>query len=285
MKAHALEVTTEQYHADPLERPSLNASVATELIQKSAKHAWQIHPRLGGKPKEQTPEMTDGTLYHALLLGSGLDRIAVLDVKDWRTNAAKDARDTAFAQGKTIIKLSDFELAMEAAEKIAKRIREFGIPLDANPEMKVAWSENTEDGEVLCRGMLDQSFVRASGEATIYELKMIRSADAKTVQRHVLDYGYDIQEAAYREALAALFPETRGRTDFVFVFCETDPPYEVRPARLTAEFLARGWAQWKRAVRTWARCLKTGVWPGYVDGIDVVDVPPWALGDAVETNR
>src|SRR5438132_1009339 len=95
MTARFLDCTQAEYFADPCEQPSLSVSIATELILRSPLHAWQIHPRLGGLRRPTTEAMENGTLIHALLLGKGENRIAVLDVKDFRTNAAKEARDAA----------------------------------------------------------------------------------------------------------------------------------------------------------------------------------------------
>lgn len=275
-----LDCTTAQYHADPCETPSLSASIATEMIQRSPLHAWQMHPRLGGVRREATDATNGGTLHHALLLGAGAEQLAVLDVNDFRTNAAKAVRDEALAAGKTVIKKADFDEAQNAVEKIKERMAALGIVLDGTSEEKVEWVEETEeDGFVICRGMLDHLIIKFDpvAQATVYDVKTIRSADLRTIRRHIFDYGYEIQEAAYRSAVGAISPEARGRIDFVFLFAEIDPPYAVTPIRLEPRWTAIGEMKWERAVRTWARCLKTKTWPAYVEAITQIDAPPWAL--------
>jgi hypothetical protein len=170
------------------------------------------------------------------MLGEGEDGIAVLDVKDFRTKAAKEARDAARAAGKTVVKAADFAAAEIVADELKVRLARKGIKLTGSSEQKVEWTEETEeDGSVLCRGMIDHlvmHFTDVTG-ATIYDVKTIRSAHPKTVQRHILEYGYDIQEAAYRSAVGHIVPEAIGRIDFVFLFCEIEPPYACTPVRLT----------------------------------------------------
>lgn len=284
MSARILDVTPEQYHADPCETPSLSASAAKDLILQSPLHAWQFHPRLGKLPRKPSDSMDDGTLIHALLLGKGMERIAVLDVKDFKTNAAKELRDAALAEGKCVVKVVDYGVAVAVAAKLKERIAKFGIAFDGLSEQCIEWTEPTEEeGDVLCRSMLDHATVRysAAPSATIYDVKTIRSADALSIQRAILNYGYDIQEAAYRSAVSALVPDARGRIDFVFLFAEIEPPFAVRPKRLTGMWQAMGQAKWDRAVRTWARCLKAGTdekhWPAYETEITEIDPPPWAL--------
>src|SRR4051794_7079341 len=113
--ARFLDVTADEYHADPCEQPSLSVSIATEMTRRSPLHAWQLHPKLGGLRREPTSAMDDGTLIHALLLGKGLDRVAVFDVPDFKKKAAQEARDSATAEGKCVVKKSDFDSAIDVA--------------------------------------------------------------------------------------------------------------------------------------------------------------------------
>jgi hypothetical protein len=280
MTARFLEVTVEQYHADPCEQPSLSSSIAHELIDRSPLHAWQIHPKLGGHRREASASMTDGTLIHALLLGQGEERIAVLDVPDFRTNAAKDARDKALAEGKCVVKKSDYDAALVVVDVLRERIAAQGIKLDGSSEEKIEWTQQTDEGAILCRGMLDHLKLQQgrNPRATIYDVKTCRSAALPAVQRHLLDYGCDIQEAAYRAGISKVVPEVTGRVEFVFLFCEIELPCDVTPVTLDGRFRHMGEAKWDRACWMWAHCLSSGKWPGYVSQITQVEPPPWALG-------
>lgn len=282
MTARFLDITTAAYHADPCATPSLSSSIACELLHRSPLHAWQLHPRLGGSRREASKEMAEGTLIHALVLGEGEDQIAVLAVDDFRTKAAKEQRDAALAAGKTIVKAADYDAAKTVAEKLRKRLADRGIVFDGTSEAKIEWTESTDEGPILCRGMLDHlklRFVSAPSvaSATIYDLKTIRSGDERTVQRHIAEYGYDVQAAVYRSAVGALVPEALGRIDFVFLFVEIEGACDIRPVRLDGIAREIGEMKWKHACRTWARCLKTDTWPGYTDGITEIGLPAWAL--------
>lgn len=282
-----LECDTDAYYADPCETPSLSQSTATELILRSPLHAWQHHPRLGKLRRESTGAMDDGTLTHALLLGKGLEDIKVLDVDSFRTNAAKAARDEAIAAGKTVVKASEYEAAIDVAKILRRRAADFGIALGTdNAEEKIEWTEETPEGSVLCRGMLDHVVFNSAGGmgATIIDLKTCVSAHPKALERKILAYGYDIQETAYRRAVQAVAPECTGRIDFLFLFAEIVPPYAVTPVDLSGAYRLQGGLKWERACRTWARCLKTNKWPGYVEKRITLSPPPWALNEEAVLN-
>ena len=277
MTARLLDISTADYHADVGSGvPRLSASIARELVAKSPLHAWQIHPRLGGTPRAPTEKMDAGSLVHALLLGDGMDEFAVIDVADFRTKAAQALRDAAIEQGKTVIKAADLARTTLVVNRLRERLTDIGIDLTGTSEMKVEWTETVAGETVLCRGMMDHVI-----GPQILDLKTTTSADLKSCARHVIEYGYDIQGAAYVSALGKLHPELRGRGEFVAVFLETEPPYAVTPVRFDGTLRELGQRKWERAVKTWGQCLRTGIWPGYVGGITQIEAPTWALMDTV----
>jgi hypothetical protein len=81
--------------------PSLSSSIARRLLTSSPHHAWWEHPRLHpGYVPEESEAFDLGAACHAYIL-EGESAFAIIDAKDSRTNAAKDARDAARAAGKT----------------------------------------------------------------------------------------------------------------------------------------------------------------------------------------
>jgi hypothetical protein len=78
-------------------------------------------------------------------------------------------------------------------------------------------------------------------------------------------------------AIERIKPELAGRVDFIFVFYELEPPFDVTPMRLSGAFRQIGDSGWRRAVNRWEECLRTNRWPGYVDGIVDVEPSGWAI--------
>lgn len=270
-RAHRLTVTADEYHGDPCEVPSLSASIGTLLVDRSPKHAWQAHPRFGSTPKVATPSMDRGTLIHRLVLGAGAE-IAIVDAPDYRTNAAKADRDAARKEGKIPVLAEAYSDAIAVAEVLKVRLAEFDVRFTGDSEVPIAWEQDTPHGRIWCRGLLDH----VEG-ALISDLKTCRSAHPRSCARHVVEYGYDVQRAAYVEGLEAVHPELRGRVEFVFLFCETDPPYAVSPVRLDGVLREYGERRWARAKELWARSLHTNDWPAYGPGIEFLAAPGWLM--------
>lgn len=279
MAARILDVTEAQYHADPCASPSLTQSVAHTLITESPRHAWLQHPRLGGNAERvSTKAMDEGAILHKLLLGAGAQFEMVI-ADDWRTKLAKEAREIIIADGKIPILAHNFEKLKKAAERIYKNASDQGFPFGGRSELAIEFTDYVDqwkrEGEVLCRCRLDQ--VRA--DHVIYDVKKVRSANPRDIARSIVEYGYDLQKTAYTRAYEQLMPEALGRSDFVFLFCETEPPYEVVAARLDGYHEEIGKRRWERALKLWNQLLTEGSfpWPGYADGAITLMPPQYVI--------
>lgn len=275
-----LKLDAAVYHADPCAKPSLSSSIARVLERQSPLHAWSRHPRLGGMSSKPRTAFDFGSLSHALLLGEGSE-IAIIEADDWRTKAAREAREEARAAGKVPVLVDDYGSVAVAVKTLRPRFADLGIVLDGKSEVTALWTVPAMAGlEVQCRGMIDHL---TDGGCTVYDLKSCQSAHPDACARHADAYGYDIQHAAYVQAIETIHPELAGRVRFTFVFYELEPPYAVTPARLSGEFRELGQRRWERAVHTWAACLSGNRWPAYVDRIATLEAPRWALAKDSET--
>ncbi len=262
-QARILDVTPDEYHA----RPGLSSSKAKTLIAKSPLHAKSERER------DPTKSLDRGNVIHRLVLGKGRD-YAVVQANDWRTNVAKAARDEARAQGLVPVLVGDFEEYALAAEKIRVTLADRGYVLDGASELAVEWLEETEHGDVTCRGMMDHVWLETG---VIFDLKITADAAPSFVERNAENLGYAIQSAAYTRALVALRPELAGRVDFLFAFCEAEEPYAINVCRPDGMFRELGERRWIRAVNTWGHCEKSGTWPAYGVGVNQLSPPAWAL--------
>ena len=96
------EIPATEYHADPCPEPSLSASVARTLMERSPLHAWMKHPKLGGQQEERpASKMSLGTAAHSVILQGSWDSIGFIDADSFRTKAARRERDQIIASGGT----------------------------------------------------------------------------------------------------------------------------------------------------------------------------------------
>ncbi len=273
MSARILTCSDAEYFADPCALPSLSQSIAHLIVSQAPIYAWQAHPRLGGAPRESSEEQDQGKLLHSLLLGKGAN-VEIINADSYRTNAAKAAREAAVAAGRVPMLAEKYSALAETATQIRARLADQGIELSGESEVKLEWTERGTHGDVLCRGMIDHLIL---DRGIIYDVKKIRSAHPKVCARHMIEYGYDVQHAAYTSAVAKLRPQLEGRIEMVFLFMEMEPPYSIVPAQPDGTMRELGWMKWNRAVNVWERCLLNNHWPGYTDSVVSLSAPPWAL--------
>ena len=278
--ARLLDISTDEYHADPCDTPSLSASIAKAIVTRSPYHAWREHPKLGNAARDSSKAMDAGSLIHSLVLDGGVG-LKVIDANDYRTKAAQEARTLAHEIGLTPVLRGALEAAEEAAKRITERLADRGINLDGKSGAVIVWEERSSRGPVQCRAMLDHLW-----PATFLELKTISTADIETCQRQAYTLGYDIQMAAYTSAVESLGAPA-GRVDPLIAFAETDEPNCVSVFRLNESLAELGRRRWRRAVEIWAECLHTGVWPEYQTRrqIGYLNAPAWALHRELESEE
>lgn len=268
-EACLLDVTPDEYY----ELDGFSQSLATTLTRKSPLHAWTQHPKLGGRKRKPTKTMNRGTVVHQLVLGKG-KAFKELDFDDYRTKLAQEARDRATAAGLVPILKHELEAAREIAAAVTEQLERRGIRLDGESEVAIQWCEPTPHGPVQCHGLFDHLRLAAG---TIIDLKICENASPDAVQRASEDYGYAIQAAAYRRALGMLEPRLVGRTEFLFAFCEPEPPYAMNVCRPDGAMRELGERRWDRALAEWAYCVATNTWPAYGNDINQLSPPTWAL--------
>ena len=258
------------YHSDPCPTPSLSGSVAIPLVHRSPRHAWWAHPRLNAATeRHESSRMDLGTVAHELLLGVG-GGIEVIDADSFTTKAAREARDAAREAGKTPV----LTAAYEQAKAMSERAREFLDHAvigwtDGKPEQTMFWQE----GDAWCRGMVDWL---KNDLRTVIDYKTTgTSARPDDVERHLFDMNYHLKAAFYERGLNVLDPANIGRREFLFLFQETDAPFECSLVTLSEGAMTIGRKQATYAIRRWQSCMRSGVWQGY--GLDwkTASPPPW----------
>ncbi len=278
MSAQLLDISETAYHADPCDTPSLSSSVAKTIITRSAYHAWREHPKLGAVKRDASKAMDVGSLIHSLVLDGGIG-LQVIEADDYRTKAAKEAREAAHKAGLVPVLSEALEAARAVAERVTARLAHRDIILDGKSGAVIVWEEPSRHGPVKCRAMLDHLWPHS-----FLELKTISTADQPTCERQAFNLGYDIQFAAYTSAVEALRPGLVGRVDPLVAFAEVDEPNCVSVFRINESLAELGRRRWRRAVETWAECLHTNTWHEYQPRthIGYLSAPGWAASRELE---
>lgn len=249
----------------------LHQSTAHVLVAKSPLHARY---RLDNQV-EPTEPMLRGIIVDRLLFGVGPE-IAEIEADDYRSKAAREARDAARKARKIPVLAEALANHRTTADAIRANLRDEGIILSGESQVEVEW---TSPLGVLCAGRMDH-LIFQGGRAIILDLKTTVNAHPDAVTRSLVDHGADIQRAAYTEAIETLHPAYAGRVDMLFLFAEIEPPYAITVAECAGTMRALGEFKWEKAQRIWQQCLRTNRWPGY--GRTSIEAKPWQMTEAME---
>lgn len=274
------DVPMTQYVADSFgdHPPSLSASVAHLLLTRSPAHARHAHPRISPAYRQKEDDRFDlGSAAHAVLLEGRDDVIEVCDFKDWKTNAAKAARDTARAAGKIPL-LPDQTSTVASVVLSAKQALRSCPDLvgysadDMLAEQTALWQE----GDAYCRCRPDWM---APDRSLVISFKTTANAEPDAFTRQALNLGYVLQAAFECRAIECA---AGVKPTYVWLCTETDPPHASSLIGLSPAMADLGMRQFRAAVALWSECMTTGEWPGYPARIAYVDPPEWAVGQWTE---
>jgi len=272
------EMPAAVYHGDPCPEPSLSSSIAKLLCMSSPAHARHAHPRLNVEAVEEEAEHFDiGTAAHAVLL-EGVHAVEVIDAPDWRTKAAREARDAARAAGKTPLLAhvwADVQAMVAAARDQLCRHSDGGAEMftAGQPERTAIWQEEG----IWCRARLDWLRPVAVNRFTppwaIDDYKSTsRSANPDDWTRTLFSAGVDVQVAWYLRGVKAV---TGQDATFRFAVQETYPPYALSVIALGPEALTIAEKKCIYALDAWRACLADGVWPTYARRTCYAALPAW----------
>ena len=262
------EIPATEYHSDPCPEPSLSASVARTLIDRSPLHAWMQHPKLGVQ-QEEKPEarLSLGKAAHSVILEGDWNGIWFIDKDSFRTKAAQEERTKAIAAGVT-------PLLQKDRGTIAAMVAEFeraGMDRSGfETERTLIWKDKATEAAptIWCRARVD-----LLGDRLILDLKT--TAVPATPERwgRNLIWDYAMQAGFYRRGYKAL---KGGKPPaFRFIVQETTPPYSV--AQFAFDGAGLDYADYlaEQAVWKWGECIKAQSWPSYAAGVNVMEAPYW----------
>lgn len=273
------DVEETAYHQD---RGSLSVSGAKLLLPPSCPAKFR-HQQDNPPPPKSVFDF--GSLAHALILGAGPE-IEILDpavhglkadgtVADvpamtgmWKKAAAK-----ARAAGKLPVSTDDYAAALGMRDAVMAHPIAGGLFTNGRPEVSL-YHHDTDSG-VRLRGRAD--WLTSDGD--IIDLKTAKTANIAELGPHFWRYGYHMQEAWYRALVVAL--GINPDPSFTFVVVDKTPPYPVVVVKWNDEAVAEGERLNRLAIRTYAECMESGVWPGYSDGrIETISLPGWVVNQA-----
>lgn len=259
-KPGVYQMPADAYHADPVDVDggSLSASGAHALLACPARFDYD---RTSPRPPSRVFDL--GHAAHRVTLGAGAE-LEIVDAADWRTKAAQQKRDEAYAGGRTPVLSHEWAQVRSMHYKLLAHPLARRLFTDGEAEQVLVWQDETTG--VWCRAMLD--YLRPPW---IVDYKTADSASLAALVKSVVNHGYDLQNWWYLDGVRAL--GLAEEPAFLFVAQEKTPPYLVTVFQLDDEFMARAEARARRAREMFRDCTEAGVWPGYTDDVATLALP------------
>lgn len=262
------DMSSSEYHADPVPGGSLSSSGARLILSPScpAKFIYEI-----GRESSFKPEFNMGHAAHRMVLGEG-NEITLIDEGDWKKKSAREARDAAVADSRIPMLHHEYAGVCEMA-RVVHDDPFIGklLACDGITEKSFFWDDRNTG--VTCRAMLDAVRVSPSGRLVVVDYKTSRSADPVKFSKAAVEYGYHIQAAWYLDSVWNCL----GVNDamFLFVVQEKEAPYLFSVVEFDPEAIRIGEYLSYKARCTYRECKSSGVWPGYVSDGTRVSLPYW----------
>ena len=261
-------VPAEVYHAD---RSSISSSGLRALLDPSCPAQFKYDRDQPPAPKK-TFDL--GHAAHKLVLGEGPD-LEVVEGARWDTKAAKAHVAEIRERGGVPLKQPEFDQvqAMAAALRAHPLAGPLLAPGTGLAEQSLYW---TDPGTgVRCRVRPDW-LKQLPGLTLCVDYKSCADASPQAVSRAIRDRSYHQQDAFYIDGITAVLAPEQVR--FIFVFQSKTAPYLITVRELTQQDRDIGRARNDRALRIYAECESTGIWPdwtGTVTEIPQIGMPSW----------
>lgn len=232
-------------------------------------------------PYKSTPALAFGTLVHTVVLEPDLatESYAIAPKVDRRTKAGKQEWEdfvTVHAD-KTPVTDEDWNKAWAMRDKILAHPSAAQILKRKNAKVEHAAIWADEETGLSCKAKID-FFAPGVGKQKpiIADLKTTMDASPRSFAKSIASFHYHMQQAFYQDGVAQC--ENR-HCRFVFIAVEKDPPYAVGVYELGDEAAEAGRKMYRKLLREWKTCVRSGTVPGYGDGVETLDLPEWAKSD------
>lgn len=275
------KVPMEAYHGDLCVGPSISSSGLREIENRSPLHYFATSYLNPDRPADESTSAMDlGRAVHTLLLSEDGFRDDYVtrpetypdaktgEFKPWNGNATvcKEWLAEQREAGKTVLLKQQVTDIQGMAERLSKN----QVAVD------------------LLRGRIERSIItqdKATGvwlksrpdsipaDTVIADLKTCADASQLAVGRSIMNYGYLQQMALGMTSLEEV--GQKQVKEAVLLYVETGYPYAFNIKPLDNSDVYTAMRLNRRAINTFAECVKAGDWPSYPDSTLTWSAPKW----------
>lgn len=252
---------------------------------KAALSSWRHFRSAEMFYQEPTDAMLAGRALHLACFEPDRFASEVAERPTFSGTGARAARaefDSANAD-KIILSAS----AMQEVSEWARAIRADAtaakvLVLPAESEVSMVWADAKTGIE--CKGRMDR-LIRTPGGYLIVDVKSAVDASPRKFAAAAMSLGYDLQAAQYVDGLLSVVGD--APVSFLWIVVEKSAPwnvcvYDASEPECEPDMLTNGRMRRDRLLAGLLKCRKTGLYPGYVDGITPLRVPHWAIEEGAD---
>lgn len=263
--------------ADYLALKAVSSGLCHRLLAQSPLHARLASPWNDSRTQDNSKAADIGSAAHACLLEGTEDGIQVVDAEDWRTKAAKELRDAAYADGRIPMLTGK----MPAVRAMVSTAREYlaaselnGIFDNGTPETTILF---TQRETIPCKIRCD--WLTADARIILSYKTTAGSANPDSWIRTQLPQ-YDMATVFYERGVLAACDTDQTRC--VHLIQEQSFPYACSLVALAPAYRNLAAHRLDMALAEWEQCVGTGRWPAYPTRICHAEPKPWQQAEAEE---
>lgn len=261
------DIDGEVYHQIEIcDAPSISSTGLKTIASKSAYHYWWQSPLNPERPVQpQKQHFNVGKGVHDLLLLQDLfpKQYFILPegfdarLKKWAD--AKADRAEAVGYGVPVLSYDQYRMVYAMAEQVEKNELAKALIISGIPEMTLAAKDPITG--VWIRSKPD---ILPDTTDIIPDIKTAISAHPDDFEKSATKFGYFQSAAHYMDIIDLIYGEPAGgKRRFVLIVVESAPPHLVQIYHLDDDGIQMGRMLNRKALNTFAECLRTGIWPGY----------------------
>lgn len=210
----------------------------------------------------ESAAFTLGRVAHSLILEGRDDAVTVIEATDWRSKAARDARDAA--PGPALLE-HEWDTVCRMRDSVFSNPDAADLLTGHDAEVSLRW----DLGGVQLKGRLDAWH---KGRGIIVDLKTTRDASPRGFGRAAAEYGYHAQAALYHDGLAEL---TSYDHEYFIVAVEKEAPYLTAVYEVLPDQLDAGRETVRDGIAAFEAATGTNDWPTRYES-QPLDLPMWA---------
>lgn len=272
------DIPMEIYHGDLCVGPSISSSGLRTIEERSPEHFYETSYLNPNRTEKDSPALSFGRAAHCLLLGDEVFANAFVlppfegtynrNEDGWKAGEKQAWKADQIERGMTVLRHEDIADIERMRDKLAADPIVQGGVFRGEVEQSIVWQDRETGVWLKARPDVIPAIRGDNADDTLADYKTIDDAREFKITRSLVDRLYAQQLALCAEGLW----ETRRQIIrcFVLVFQEKSPPFSVVTQEVSPDWIWRGAQLNRRAIRTFAECIETGVWPSY-------DIPAPAL--------